>query len=936
MTGNNVLDLLDYKLKYFLQNTLGWTDLTDIQKETIPVILNDENSLIIAPTASGKTEAALIPIYNNLITKSLSATSVLYIAPLKALINDMDKRVYTWNQYFGFTATKWHGDASKSKKDTYLKKPSDILLTTPESLEVILINKSENQKKKIFENIKYVIIDEIHYFIESDRGIQLNSLLKRITEYSKDFVKIGLSATVGNPDIVAEWIDYKNPAKIIKTSRKPVIKYKIQDYNKNIEVAQNLEKYINHKVLLFCTSRHNVEEFAKIFNDNIKSNIYLHHSSINKDIREKNEDLFKNMDNAFMISTTTLELGIDIGNIDLVSMIKPPTTMSSFIQKIGRSGRKSKTERALLFTSDNQDSLKYLAQMNLSYMNIVENINIRKKALDLYLHQILSIIFQKTEVKVPDLYYFLNDTFVFKDISKDSYKELIKHLFDAKILDLIDSKLSLGYEFEKIFGKRNFLNFYSVFSTSTTFTIKHGRIEIGELDLLYTFGLKEKEKFILGGKYWQIEEIDYNKMTIYVTETSKTEQIPRWNSGGDSESYLIWREIYNILLDDYDKSLFDKFEDEFKSYLKNLIEYTKEFNLDKNIIPVSYRYDKNNLQVISIYTFAGRKVNHLLTYMILDLFEVNNIYEDNYQIKITSKNDIAEDIIKFFNDMTEENINEEMEIFLDNVEIKRFQTKFSPYLPEEQQEMVVKELVFDFNDLKDLTTYTKMEVISGLEFEKLIEDKTPSLQVDIEDNGDNEYNFDININIDYDTGNIEFSSNNDNSTNRNVLDYTIEPEENDYDNITPQTLNNKLNLIQNDDDIKVEDVINSLIGHRYIVNNQEDENSTYDNDIQNIFDNIEDYIEIESEDNNEEEIKKVLVNSASEDELLKLPGFHLVNAKKVIKLREKKQYLQSFNDLKDKIGIDSQYFDQLKDVVIFNKIKSNTIDTPNYGRRLDI
>ena len=858
MTGNNVLDLLDYKLKYFLQNNLGWTDLTDIQKETIPHILNDENSLIIAPTASGKTEAALIPIYNNLITKSLSATSVLYIAPLKALINDMDKRVYTWNQYFGFTATKWHGDASKSKKDTFLKKPTDILLTTPESLEVILINKTEDQKKKIFRNIKYVIIDEIHYFIESERGIQLNSLLKRLTEYSEDFVKIGLSATVGNPDMVAEWIDYKKPAKIIKTSRKPIIKYKIQDFDKNIEVAKNLEKYINHKVLLFCTSRHSVEEFAKIFNDNINSNIYLHHSSINKDIREKNEDLFKNVDKAFMISTTTLELGIDIGNIDLVSMIKPPTSMSSFIQKIGRSGRKSKTERALLFTSDNQDSLKYLAQMNLSYKNKVENINIRKKALDIYLHQILSIIFQKIEVKVPDLYYFLNDTYVFRDISKDTYKELIKHLYDTKILDLIDSKLSLGYEFEKIFGKRNFLNFYSVFSTSTTFKIKHGRVEIGELDFLYTFGLKEKEKFILGGKYWQIEQIDYNKMTIYVRETSKTEQIPRWNSGGDSESYLIWREIYNILLEDYEKNLFDKFNEDFKLYLNKLIEYTKEFNLDKNIIPVSYRYDKNNIQVISIYTFAGCKVNHLLTYLILDLFEVNNIYEDNYRIKITSKHDIVEDIIKFFNDLNEDNINEEMEIFLDDVEIKRFQTKFSPYLPEEQQELVVKELVFNFNDLKDLTTDTKMEVISELEFEKLIEDKTQILEADIEENSDNEDNFDININMDFDTEKMEISSNEDTFTNDNIIDYTLIPEENDYSNRTPITFNNKFHLIQNDDDIKVEDVINSLIEHRYIIDNKEDENSIDDNDIREIFDNFNDYVEIGSDEDTEEKSKEII------------------------------------------------------------------------------
>ena len=718
MTGNDVLCLLDYKLKYFLQNNLGWTDLTEIQKETIPVILNNKNSLIIAPTASGKTEAALIPIYNNLITKSLDATSVLYIAPLKALINDMDKRLHSWNKYFGLSATKWHGDVSISMKNKYLKKPTDILLTTPESLEVMLINKSEGQKKKIFGNIKYVIIDEIHYFIESERGIQLNSLLKRLTEYTDGFIKIGLSATVGNPEVVSKWIDYKNPVKVIKTSAKPVIKYKTQFYDKKMEIAENLKPYSNKKLLLFCKSRQSVEENNTLLKDKLDTNIYLHHSSINKDLREENEDLFKNQEKGIMVSTNTLELGIDIGNIDVVSMITPPNEISSFMQKIGRSGRKSKIERALLFTSDDITSLKYLAQMNLSYENKVEDINIRKYALDIYLHQILSIIFQKTEINIPDAYYILHDTYVFKDISKDTYKELIKHLVDSKILDLIGKKLSLGYEFEKLFGQMNFLNFYSVFTTSTSFKIKNGLKEIGELDVIYVFGLKSGARFILSGQYWEITEIDYNNYIIYVKKSPKTKEIPGWNSGNQYQSYLLCRQIYDILLDNFDHTLLEKFNDKFNIWLKNLIEYTKEFNLNYNIVPITFRY-KEDLQVIHIYTFAGGKVNLLLSNLISEHVEIIESEENDYYIKLVSPDDIVEDIVLFYNNLDENNINHETETYLNSITIEEFRTKYSPYLPEEQQETTIKGLIFNFDDLQDLVTHTNMEIVSGLNYKEL-------------------------------------------------------------------------------------------------------------------------------------------------------------------------------------------------------------------------
>lgn len=241
------IELLSDRVTSFLGNKLGWSKLNPIQEKAIPLILKNRDTLILAPTASGKTEAVLIPIFNEILTKGLKPVSVLYISPLKALINDIHSRIESWGNYFTLTATKWHGDVSKYDKDKFIKKPTDFLSTTPESLEVILMNRKEGEKNRIFNNIKYIVIDEIHYFADSDRGIQLNSLLNRLKEYlPNDVVTVGLSATVGNPEQIASWINPKKPATVVIDDNRRKFQYKILDIDEN-QVTKILSKYMEKK-----------------------------------------------------------------------------------------------------------------------------------------------------------------------------------------------------------------------------------------------------------------------------------------------------------------------------------------------------------------------------------------------------------------------------------------------------------------------------------------------------------------------------------------------------------------------------------------------------------------------------------------------------------------------------------------------------------------
>ena len=242
------------RLLHFLSNRLDWKELNSIQRKSIPSVLNHENTLILAPTASGKTEAALIPIFSEILNKSLKPCSVLYISPLKALINDMHNRIEKWGNHFGLTATKWHGDVSKSRKDKFTKEPTDFLSTTPESLEVILMNRTSEEKQRVFNNVKFILIDEIHYFAASDRGVQLNSILNRISKYTPNASIIGLSATVGNPEIISKWISLDNPAKIIRDTGGRKLQYKVLNLSID-DLSKVLKKYINKKVLIFANSR---------------------------------------------------------------------------------------------------------------------------------------------------------------------------------------------------------------------------------------------------------------------------------------------------------------------------------------------------------------------------------------------------------------------------------------------------------------------------------------------------------------------------------------------------------------------------------------------------------------------------------------------------------------------------------------------------------
>ena len=731
MTESSV-ELLNERLVRFLAYKLHWKYLNPIQEEAIPIILDGKDSLVIAPTASGKTEAVLLPVFSELLNHHFEPTSVIYVSPLKALINDMHNRIEYWGDYFDLKATKWHGDVSASDRSKYIKKPTDFLSITPESLEVILMNRNEKDKLRIFGNLRYIIIDEIHYFVDSDRGTQLNSILNRISRYSQyDVQRIGLSATVGNPDAIQKWINHKEPAILIEDKSKRKSQYRIMSIFGN-QLVSHFNKHTKKKILFFCRSRRNTELFYSLFkNRSDMKNLFIHHSSLDKDIREEYERKFKEADFAFMFSTSTLELGIDIGNIDLVVLIEPTYSISSFLQRVGRSGRgrKEKIQRCITIAS-RFDVLIALADLILVKEGKIEEIEISKKSKDLFFHQILSTVFSEGSISEKKVYKRLKNCYAFSEITKDDYLNLLDKMVELDFINK-DSRghLSLGYEFEMAFGSKNFMNFYSVFVPSYEYTIKEGKKLIGSLDVAFATMLEPGSQFVLGGKPWKVVFIDKDDSLIRVEkDLSPALDAPRWYADGAPLTYEISRKVYDILTDTFDERYYKWLDSKSKNFVDYAIKKARENKFLKGVVPVYINKKSNSVR---LYTFAGDKANNLLVKIFSMYYETYREFSTPFYASFKTRQELdIQDVENIFYNIETILNDSETDEYISELVGKFYKNKFINYLPQKDEIELKLHLLFDKKNLMKLSHENTILEIPTDDFADVILDENKYKRLD--------------------------------------------------------------------------------------------------------------------------------------------------------------------------------------------------------------
>jgi ATP-dependent helicase Lhr and Lhr-like helicase len=532
---------------------LGWKSLRPVQELAGKPLLDGYNAIILAPTAGGKTEASMFPLLAQMIEQEPVGVGILYVAPIKALLNNQADRFQQYTGMVGLSRFLWHGDIKQSQKKAFVRNPTTILMTTPESLEGMLIS-ATIPHAQIFKDLRAVVIDEIHALAGCDRGTHLMSVLERlISTIDLDVQRIGLSATVGNPDQILQWLQgtSQRPSCIIDPP--PVQSQKqIQILARSSQaelVGQASLMARAKKSLFFCQSRKLSEGIAKELQE-YGTDVFVHHSSVSLEERTKAEERFQRGRDNCIVCTSTLELGIDVGDLDAIFQYQVPRTVSSFLQRLGRTGRRpGQIANTTFFLDDSPNLLQAIALVELARKRWVESIQINNRNWAVLVQQLLALTMQFGGISPEDCWRQLSIVPDFKGINRDEFDLLIRHTIEKNFLCLNSGLLSIGSQTEKVFGRKNFLALYAVFSTPQNYDVytldqKH----IGSLEQEFVNTITDgKTCFLLGGRAWITSFVNHPERKIEVKPAPKGKE-PRW--GGrmpDILSYEICQEIARIL-----------------------------------------------------------------------------------------------------------------------------------------------------------------------------------------------------------------------------------------------------------------------------------------------------------------------------------------------------------------------------------------------------
>ncbi|MFG3410180.1 DEAD/DEAH box helicase [Streptomyces sp. NPDC048142] len=549
------VDRLDPVVLHHVVNTLGWPDLRPLQRAAIRPLMDGEDSVLLAPTAGGKTEAACLPILSAMSEQHWSGTSVLYLCPLKALLNNLVTRIDGYAQWLGRRAALWHGDTKESQRQRIRADRPDILLTTPESLEAMLIG-VKTDHAHLLGDVRAVVVDEVHAFAGDDRGWHLLAVLERLGRVTgRPIQRIGLSATVGNPEQLLTWLQGsgagKRPARVIApgpSASGPAPTGEVElDYVGSLENAAKLIATLHRgeKRLVFCDSRRQVEQLGAALRER-EVTAFLSHASLSAEERARSEQAFAEARDCVIVSTSTLELGIDVGDLDRVIQIDSPSSVASFLQRIGRTGRRPGSTRNCLFLATRKDTLLQAAALLLLWRKgWVEPVIPPPEPRHLVAQQLLAVTLQQQRVG-DRLWPMQWNGLVPFDASATP---ILRHLVTQGFLDEDDGLLFIGPEAERRFGRRHFIELTASFTAPPQFTVLAGRTEIGQMDpSVLTEERPGPRRLLLGGRSWQVTFIDWARKRAFV-EPADGGGVAKWSSGSVlGLSYHLTRAMRTVLL----------------------------------------------------------------------------------------------------------------------------------------------------------------------------------------------------------------------------------------------------------------------------------------------------------------------------------------------------------------------------------------------------
>ncbi|MFC7679149.1 DEAD/DEAH box helicase [Paenibacillus sp. GCM10028914] len=557
-----------------------WDTLREAQVDACRVLFDTPNHLLIASgTASGKTEAAFFPALTQLYESPSSSVGILYIGPLKALINDQFERIRELLREGEVPVWHWHGDVSQAEKTKLMKKPSGVLQITPESLEGLLMNRP-NAIPALFQDLRYVIIDEVHAFMGADRGIQVLSQLTRIERMASCSPRrIGLSATLSDYETAAGWLaaGTRYPVEVVSPQGGRKLRLSVEHFSfpdardeKQAEQLEHARKayydfVYDHthlkKALIFTNSRSDAElttlEMRRIAAKREQRDVFhVHHGSISAMLREETEAALRSGPGpAVAAATLTLELGIDLGELERVVQLGAPYSCSSFVQRLGRSGRRGQASEMMFLCPEEEDEqaqlparmpwtlLRAIAVIELYVRDKwVEPLTLREKPMGLLYHQTMSILKSLGEAEPAELARAVLTLPAFRGIEPEEYRIFLNYLLQTDHIQRTDEgPLIIGLTGERIV---NNFRFYAVFKDDEEHVVYNGSEEIGSITTVPPPGYC----FSLAGKLWKVEEVDTKHKALYVKSARGKVDTLWLGAGGDVHTRVV-RKMREVLAD---------------------------------------------------------------------------------------------------------------------------------------------------------------------------------------------------------------------------------------------------------------------------------------------------------------------------------------------------------------------------------------------------
>lgn len=682
----------------------GIDEESEVQSLGIPSILQGKNVLLIAPTGMGKTYAAILPVFDMFLSAKgrgeVEGISILYITPLRALNRDVHRRLIELGRSLGIDVKVRHGDTSQWAREVQARTPPDMLITTPETLQAILPGK---RLKEHLKHVRWVIVDEVHELVDDERGVQLSTALERLYNIrGEEFQRIGLSATIGEPSLVARFlVGEGRDVEVIKTSEdkryEVTIEY-VSPSRDDVKIAGRYSlppSYVSrvrriirlisqHKsTLIFTNTREHAEALGSLIYalaPNLSSRV--HHGSLSKEIREDVERAFHTGKVRVVICTSSLELGMDIGSVDLVIQYMSPRQAIKLVQRIGRSGHKlDATPKGIIVAASTDDIIESTALLKRAGNGILERPPSHEAALDVLAHQIVGLALDERGIYIEDAYSIVKRAHPYRTLKLETFKEVFSQLEALRILRLYHGGL-------RPYSPRAYRYYYE--NLSVIPDIKHYSVfdfiakrKIGTLDQ----GFVAKRcnpgiEFVMHGHTWKVVSRDESSLKIDVEPTTPSfDAIPSWEGEMIPVDYYTALEVGRlreaILNIDVNGGSIKKIAEEWNTNIEAVEKTvaTLREHIKRNPLPTHTRIVIERFErFIIIHSSFGSLVNEAfglaITAILRSKYSASFLYQsDPYRIAIQCPFPIDPKIVEqIFKSLTPSSFEEIIDVALESTE----------------------------------------------------------------------------------------------------------------------------------------------------------------------------------------------------------------------------------------------------------------------------